>query len=417
MSRWYKFFPRLEEIPKKNDNYNNVRNIIFNGDSNLYPEEIENFIENSVTAHSCKNIFRKFLVGKGIREYNDLMINNEDTFIDFIKKLGEDYTKHKGFFVHVSYDLVTENYLRDGIDLTRSKYVPIKYTHIPYFQVRKQNEDDEDFTSTYVKCNDWSNYGNNKRKEDSLQSDYFSFNTNQNAIESQIRDCKGTFKGQIFFFNESDKTYPNSRIHSVINDCDSEFRISVFKNKNLKNGFYGKTIIGMPSGEYERLHDDYMRGSLDESQLGFYLQLKKDNDNFENEIQKFLGAENNGGVFVFRSEFDGDDISKSIYVQQIPTQINDSLFKETGTTIKYNIRKAFNNIPNIFIEDENNNVFSSSGEAFVQAKEFYQEQMEEDILVFEKGLKRLFKDFDPINIDNLKLTPITQNLNIEDGIN
>ena len=66
----------LIEIYKKLTTYDKRIGIITNGVDNLYPERVDRFINNSVTAKTCAKIMATYIAGKGFGEVNDNIIVN-----------------------------------------------------------------------------------------------------------------------------------------------------------------------------------------------------------------------------------------------------------------------------------------------------------------------------------------------------
>ena len=72
---------------KKTEVLSKSDKIIANGESNDYAEKIELYIENSVTATSASNVFKRFLIGLGDASLKDLKPNKYQLFDEFIDRI------------------------------------------------------------------------------------------------------------------------------------------------------------------------------------------------------------------------------------------------------------------------------------------------------------------------------------------
>ena len=146
---------------------------------------------------------------------------------------------------------------------------------------------------------------------------------------------------------------------------DTEFRISNYHNTQTRKGFLGKTIIT----KYEADEDDA--------------------EDFEEELQTFLGSENSGSVFIVEvPEETTVELDKAFHVEQLKPQFDDKLFDITSKSIRQNILGAFNNIPEPLIF-AGSTLFGTSADTYEQMKLFYWEQNEYERSLLEQTL-RLF---------------------------
>ena len=214
------------------------------------------------------------------------------------------------------------------------------------------------------------------------------------------------YKGQVAYLNLDDEyDYALGTIDPVVNDSDSERQASIFKNRALRKGFFGKTLaITRPlSGS----KDDY-------DTVEDYKKAVSERDDFKDMMEGFLGAENNGGVLHVELEFDGEELKDAITIEQIKSDINDKMFNYTENSVFKNIMMAFNNIPTGLVRSDSA-LFSNSGEALQVMKETYQEDTIEERNAVEEFINFIFKNYKEdlgrieiiplIDVDNTETKP------------
>lgn len=326
------------------------KDIYENDVDNLYPNRVEIVERNSVTALSASNKLKAFIVGKGFvdQKFNEMIVNKQKNIngYQFLNKVGQSLKTHRGVFVHVNYDIQGNvNYL----DV------------LPYKKVRISKEDSKGYPGV-IYYKDWET----KEKFSAGKNDcpfFYPFNRDANIIKDQrVKDAKSNgdninvedlitdYRGQVYFLNlDENEIYPFAWVNSVYNDADSEFRISLYRNSNLRNGFLDKTMI-IPNG-------------LDEESM----------EDFTENVQNWLGAENSSSVFVFAPEGGVENPDKLITTISLKGNYDSKRFELDEKSISNNIRKAYLSIPRILIEADET-VFGNSGEAITKAVEYYNEE-------------------------------------------
>jgi hypothetical protein len=391
------FFATLAEIPKKIVEFSKSDNILFNGEENDYAERVDGLIQNSVTTQTAVELFSSFITGKGIESINTISVNSKKkiTFFKFFNDHNESYAEQKGIAVHVQYTV-------EGI--------PDRYEVLPFMNVRKGKKDDRKYVGKYAVSDD--GFGKDVKKTKYKWLD--AFNPDPKTVQKQIERDGGInkYKGQIYFFNPTKYDYPITHFHAAMNDADSEFRASVFKNKSLRKGFFGKHILITPPQIDTELRNTPPKQltTEDRIKLKHLEDLKQNNDDVMN---GFVGVENNEGFMSIEMEFEGDDIDKVIKHIKIPTDIDDKLFAHTETSTEKNIRKRYFNIPAIMMSAEDKGLFGNSGEALKQAKIFYQQQTERQRKLMLQSIKDLFEHYPKIKTENLEISPlVTKETNV-----
>ena len=349
---------------------------IANGDENDYSEKIENYIENSINATTTSNLFKRFLVGQGDLNYNDWQVNKKQKFDEFIDDLADEYKDHRGFYV-----LVKPNALGE----------PKEYKQIPFTNVRIKDVDSNGNITKFLVSQNWQDHRDwIDEKKDNEKYEFLPFSPNTEVTRKQIENAGGLekFKGSIFYFNggKAKYNYPLAFIHSVINDCDSDFRIQMHRNKRVRGGILNKKIIITPPQMPKHL--DLPDDQLDDSSL----ELKRKIENeigIAEQMKNFVGAENNDGFLHLEMEFDQDDIDKLVKIIDIESISEDGYFEKNEEQIATNLKRAYFNPPPILLESDNS-FFGSSGEAIREAMEFYDKNVMHERFKFERSLKNLF---------------------------
>lgn len=224
------YFPTLRELVKKVTTFSKTLKVIVNGENNDYPDIVEQLHHQSITSEQCQNLMRKFITGKGFGVQNQIIVNPIDNtnLFWFLNVFNDDYALHRGAAVHVQYRAEIDNTTNPPTTVIKKD----RFKVIPFPHVRKGKEDDTQYNGKFIVSSKWAK-GKPKDKERVV---YDAFNDNQDVLISQIKKAGGInkYKGQLFFFNPSRYDYPFAWMNPVINDTDTEFRIGVFRNINLR---------------------------------------------------------------------------------------------------------------------------------------------------------------------------------------
>ncbi len=315
---------------------------------NAYPERMDRLINNSVTAKSAASIMVQYLIGKGYGEENDNLIINKDKnlkLIDFADDVADDLVKQRGVFIHVNWNAL---------------YKIADFKVLAFEQCRVGKMDSEEYSGKILVSKDWAKIKENK--PDAIDI----FNPRKKVIDAQVEKAGGWehYKGQVLYINMDTKLiYPLSRIDSVADDCDSEAQAAVYKNRLLRKGFFGNTLVvtrplvgeGLEPGSHA------------------LLDAESEREKFQEAIKDSLGAQNTGGVLCLEMDFAGEKLEDAILIKQIESKIDDKLFNYTETSVRENILVAFNNLPSGIIKTNEASLFGNSGEAILEMKRTYWE--------------------------------------------
>jgi hypothetical protein len=344
----------LLELAKKIIKYDKKLEIYNNGEDNAYPERMERYKNNSVTASMASSKFTQYLIGKGFGEADNVIIGGRK-LIDIATEIAENITDNKGVFIQVDYNLL---------------YEPSSFKVIPFGQCRVGEKDSSEYSGKILICKDWNDDEIKKKKITSVNV----FNSNKEVVKYQIDKAKGIDKylGQVLFINLDKKYYyPLSRIDSVYMECDNEHQASVYKNTILRKGWFGNTLVVT-----RPLVDDSFINSnletLDPIIRREIQEMESEREVFKENLQKFIGAGGAGGVFHVEIDFKGEKLEDAILFKDIKNNIDPSMFKEVEEVAIDKILMAYNNLPVSLIKGSEG-LFSNNGDALNVAKLSFQE--------------------------------------------
>src|SRR5690625_196506 len=350
---------KLIQLFSRKIKYNSNKDIWRNGGDNHYPERVELVIQNSPTANRARNLMSKFISGAGV--VNDFDLSENRFISDVINDIAYDISTQGGFYIHRT------------VKIENGKLVTGDVTVMDYLKMRLGKTDDNGFGGKIWQddYDESTGFGNTKEA-----NWYYPFSNNQDVISAQIandyignsenlEEMLGAYRGQIMYVKAfRGKVYALSPFDSVYDDCDTDYRISLYSNKTIRSGFLGKKMFltnGLSPEDEERMEDN---------------------------IACWLGAENSSNVYYANLD-NAEDIEKAIHVKNIDTDFNDDMFTNTQQRIKRNILGAANNAPEALIFSNDGGLFSGSGEQLKQLKKFYSEQTASERALIERSLKML----------------------------
>lgn len=350
-----------------------VNGIMEFGQNNDYPQLIERIINGSSTAKAAAGIYAKFLTGQGFEDesLNNVVVGKDArqkdiTLLSLLRQISQSSSYNWGYYIKRSMNVEGKT---GKVEL------------IPFKNCRFSKPDDTGYSAKILVYENWerdkdkSNYNKADIKE------YHIFSNNQDVIDSQIGDDFNSFKGQIYFnFFDNQYFYPLSPFDAAYMDADTEQQISLFKNRQIRNGFTDKIVFRIQPAEPE-LDNDGNPVDSDESELA-------------ESIKSFIGPDGDS-VLVLEDDVDEDGNIKqngAFAIDKIETNINDKLFDSWEKGLSNNIRKAPNNIPNLLIEIEDGIFSGQSGEAIKQATNFYNAMTSNEREMISQSLEEIFKN-------------------------
>lgn len=332
--------------PKRNEiKIDKQAGIFNNGLDNAYPQLIERLINGSVSARTASDMLKKFIIGNGFEQdglNNTVIYSNfmgETTLYDLLSQVSGNIAKHRGAYIQVQLNM-------------NGKITALK--HIPYRDVRLGKSDSNGYSGKLHVYNNWDKQNGKFDKEKIQKIDVF--NPILEVIKKQMEQER--WQGQIaYLFLDDEYVYPLSTIDCVREDSDTENQIEMFKNGELRRGFFAKYIM------YHTVFEN-----------------EQDQKEFKTEIEKNIGGDHETSMILMPAEFNEDGTFKSeanVKLEKIEQNHNDKIFESFETSVSNNIRKAHYAIPKILLDTNDSAMFGQSGEAFVQAFNFYNTQTED----------------------------------------
>ena len=364
----------INEIPKRNQvQLDRAKGIYNNGLDNAYPQRVERLINSSVTAKSSCDMLKKFIIGDGFADesLNDIVVSSDvlgdTTLFKLHSKISNTISRQNAAAMAIQYD--------GNFDIAAVKHVPYRYCR---FGLTDSNE----YSGFIHYYNNWQKDPSIVWKQLAIQKVNV-FNPRPNVVESQWINAKKGYKGQIAVLRLDDEyIYPLSPIDSALEDADTENQIKLFKNGELAKGFFAKYILFHTTFENDQEQRD-----------------------FKAVLRKFEGGGHESSILMADAQFDeaGNMLdSANFKLQKIEQNINDKIFESYEKSVANNIRKACYAIPSILIEQQDGAFFGQSGEAFVQAVNFYNTQTADIRAAVSQWYKEIF---------NHSSNPILRNAN------
>lgn len=380
----------LIELWKKVTPFKESDKVFWNGENNNYAEEMQLAIANSPTGARAKEMFSKFIYGKGISNDLNPKFHNGILLSEVAKDVVDDVVEQNGAFIHISYKIEADE---DGNIL----FLPDIPKSLDYNKCRISTQDD-DGNEGMILYKNYNKFDKSlTRKEKDYKKRYYPFNPKQEVVKAQIladakeakykgEDLAGMikhYKGQVMYLNLTPKfRYAISKFDSVYNDLDTEYRVGLYFNTNTRGGFLGKTAI--------------ITQGLDQ----------EDGIDIDADLAKWLGAEGSSDLYHMRVE-NTEDLEKVIKVIQVKSQLDDKQFSLLTPHLRRNILGSANNLPEGLAFADATSLFAGSGESYKQMKEFYWEQCEWERQKIEEAFWKMGYSFDfikPIKDVNINST-------------
>lgn len=352
-------------ISRKDDGY---KGVMYFGENNDYPEVMEKLTNSSVTAKAAVKAYARFLAGHGFENeaINDIVVGNDEkgkkiTLRQMLREAAMSVASNKGVYIHCNLTPTHE----------------VKNTHIkPFKYCRFSIPDDTGYSAKILFYDNWTK--DRDRVKRYSKSDIVAFNVfnlDPTVRESQIKAAGGIKqdKGQVYHeFFDKEYFYPLHTMDPVYLDCDNEDQISLYRNRQLRNGFLKKIVMRLA-----------LAGTEQEKQEQ------------RNEILEALGVDGDPVVMI-NDDMNPDtgeiDENSAFRTETLDSGVDDQLFKDWPKEIANQIRKAAENLPAVLIDYELGQLSSQSGEALAQAVAFYNLMVSDDVELMEKVFQEIYSN-------------------------
>lgn len=372
----------ISDVYKKLVTWDKKLEIYTNGIDNAYPERMERYRNNSITATMASNKMIQYLIGKGFGEADNLLIG-KTKLIDLADDIAHDIVDNRGVFTQVNYDA--------NFDISDFKV-------LPFNQCRVGQKDSQEYNGKILIYKDWSSKVDKKNVQ--ILNVY---NPDKEIVAYQVKKAGGIdkYKGQVFYYNmDNQYYYPLSRIDPVNHDCNSEYNASIFKDNILEHGFIQSTFfITRP------LVDDGFIEPTDS--VGLYNRnlQESERENFRKVGETMLGAKGVGGFMHMEVDFSGEDLSKAIEIKTVKSDVDPALFRFVEESATRKILMAYNNIP-LGLVASDNSMFGNSGDALRTMKETYWEDTWKERNLLETILNDLLKNMGNATYSYVSILPL-----------
>lgn len=325
------------------------------GDSNDYPQQVEQVVNASITGKSCISVYSKFISGRGFvdEKLADKIINKQSHTLDHVlNEISKDYALWGGFAFHVNYNA---NYKISSIQ------------HVPLETIRFEKFDDNRQFNRVALHPDWGrNYTSlfRWRKEDIEFIDWF--NTDPEDIAQQVETAGGwhQYKGQVFYFsNQGEKAYPIPIHDNALTDMSTQEGISNVSYRNVRNNF-------LPAG----MLVDFVNED----------ETKEQEKDTEQSLLEYQGDEEACKIMYMAVQ---DESEKPVFTP-FESKNYDKQFETTRKSVREDIGTALSQPPILRAE----NVGANFGADLMKnAYDFYNSVTENERLVVQRAFDSIFK--------------------------
>ena len=294
-------------------------NIVFYGDDNKYPSELESLIDNSESATLCVKTLQKvygtsFKNIDGNTKVGSTPIGKSYTLNSLLRDIAYYMAKFNGAYILVSKNLEGNIVNVKCLDFTKVRL----------------GEPDSLGRITYVYVGDWTKQITGKRNTNSSSFVKFPIFTSDINIYKRMAESFGTTASVFPIFADTKYYYPTNPFESVVNDMATEASVQVGRYNEISNYSPSKLIIRTSLSK-----DDNLRSKQKEK------------------IKSFISPTGDK-VLIISTSFDdnGNPVSNGYDVKVIENTLNLDIFTNGEKSCSNNIRKAVQ-IPGILVDYEN----------------------------------------------------------------
>ena len=176
---------------------------------NLYPQRINDIVNNSGTAVTCLRMYSKYVMGGGAKDetFYKAKVNSKGLTVDkLIRKMTYSKGKYQSIVLHVNYNGL--------LQITEASIVPFEYC-------RLVPQDDVDNAGKIAVYDDWGKV--KKKSIDKKKVDFINIYNPSNVLQ-EVEEVGGwkNYKGQIVYGTPDGLEYPLAHYDSVLDDMMTE---------------------------------------------------------------------------------------------------------------------------------------------------------------------------------------------------
>ena len=208
------------------------RDIKCYGESNLYPQIVEQIGLRSVTTVAAIKAARKYISGEGFSKNGEIEINrHEQTIDELLFLLAKDKAQYDGYAIHINVD--------ELLTITELTYVD--------FKLVRYGLPDENGIHKTVKINDnWEKDPNKNLTNAEVIKEYPLWQR-RDMQDGELFENIEDFNGYILYITDMPDQYPHCPFDAALDSSQSDSETQIYELACLKNGFLGASILKYPS--------------------------------------------------------------------------------------------------------------------------------------------------------------------------
>lgn len=343
--------PTADKVEKRITSLDNKSLGIVNYDiDNLYPQRVNDIINNSGTAVTCLRMYSKYVMGGGAKDetFYKAKVNSKGLTVDkLIRKIVWSKGKFNGVAIHVNYNGL--------LQIVEASFVPFEYCRlIP--------EDDSENAGKIGIYDDWAK---TKRKSIDKKKIDFINAYNPKTILDEVEEAGGweNYKGQVLYWTAEGMEYPLAPYDSVLEDMMTEGQLKLFKNNTASKNFLASHLLIVGKSESD-----------------------EDAEEFDDNLRRFQGGDGAGTLLVLERE----NSDEQIELKKVDIQNYDKLYEYTENSSRDSIIKNFLIPPVLLLRTAGS---LGTSKEISDASDHYNTITYDDRLVIEEILKEIFSKF------------------------
>lgn len=343
--------PTADKVEKRITSLDNKSLGIVNYDiDNLYPQRVNDIINNSGTAVTCLRMYSKYVMGGGAKDetFYKAKVNSKGLTVDkLIRKIVWSKGKFNGVAIHVNYNGL--------LQIVEASFVPFEYC-------RLVPEDDSENAGKIGIYDDWAK---TKRKSIDKKKIDFINAYNPKTILDEVEEAGGweNYKGQVLYWTAEGMEYPLAPYDSVLEDMMTEGQLKLFKNNTASKNFLASHLLIVGKSESE-----------------------EDAEEFDDNLRRFQGGDGAGTLLVLERE----NSDEQIELKKVDIQNYDKLYEYTENSSRDSIIKNFLIPPVLLLRTAGS---LGTSKEISDASDHYNTITYDDRLVIEEILKEIFSKF------------------------
>lgn len=351
-------------------------NIISYGDTNDFPQVIDEIVTASKTGNACLDIYEDFVYGMGFAEpgVGSICVNSKgQTLSKLMRLVVDDYTRYGGFVIHVNYNM---------------NYRIRSMAHVPFETARLGLPGDDGVIRQIATHPDWAHRDRTRKRWSASDIERFDvFDPDPEVIEAQVQAAGGweEYCGQMLYFSgiaEGELAYPVPKYIAEMTDMRTEEGLANVTGRNVCSNFLLAGIL------VDILTEDQNQEQIDQKQA---------------ELEHFQGDENSSQLWYMTAKTK-DEVP--VFVP-FSGENYDKTFSQTQAVVPDNIGQAFKQPPILRAKDVGANF---GADLMTNAYKFYNSVTSRERMLVTEVFEQLFAHWWVALADaDFKIQPLTYN--------